>query len=249
MRPPSAVSPSARERQVDVVAVVPALEFAPGVAMGEDVADLADRDDLASGARRALEEVAGQRRDGEVLAMGGAGEIGRRAPDEGAGDDAPDRQRIAQAPRDAADLVEPLQPERLLVRGDLEHRIGRGVADRLQRPQVLLAEFGDDLGARGVAIGRAPPAGCAFSDQRRGQRLREGGNGLREIAPGEVDRRARDLPMARRRILAPRGFDAVAPLARGRRAGESGRVDAARSAHGEAEAERVERGQAQRPGP
>ena len=83
------------ERQVDVFAVVPAFDFAPGAAMGEDVADLADRDDFTASARRALEEVPGQRRHREILAMGGAHEITRRAPDEGAGDDAPDRERIA----------------------------------------------------------------------------------------------------------------------------------------------------------
>ena len=39
------------------------------------------------------------------------------------------------------------------------------------------------------------------------------GNRLREIAPVEVDRRAGDLPMAGRRVLAARGLDAIAPLA------------------------------------
>ena len=38
------------------------------------------------------------------------------------------------------------------MRGDLQHGIDGGVADRLQRPQVLLAEALDDLGAGGVAI-------------------------------------------------------------------------------------------------
>ena len=80
--------------------------------------------------------------------------------------------RIAKAARDAAELVEPLEPERLLVRGDLEHGIGRGVADRLAGPDMLLAELLDDHGAGGVPV--AENAGkLAFGDQRVGQRLRE----------------------------------------------------------------------------
>ena len=40
----------------------------------------------------------------------------------------------------------------LLVRGDLEDAVDRGVADRLAGADVLLAELVDDRGARGVAV-------------------------------------------------------------------------------------------------
>ena len=54
---------------------------------------------------------------------------------------------------------------------------------------------GDDFGARGVAIGENPGQ-AGLRDHRRAQRSRQSGNGLGEIAPGEIDRRAGDLPMA-----------------------------------------------------
>ena len=44
-----------------------------------------------------------------------------RLADEGAGDDAADLQRRGQLEGDLADLVEPLEAEMRLVRGDLEH--------------------------------------------------------------------------------------------------------------------------------
>ena len=54
--------------------------------------------------------------------------------------------------RDAADLVEPLQPEMLFVRADLQDGIGGGVADRLAGADVLLAELLDHVGAGGVLV-------------------------------------------------------------------------------------------------
>ena len=156
--------------------------------------------------------------------------------------------RIAEAARDAAELVEPLEPEGLLMRGDLEHGIGRGVADRLPRPQVLLAELLDDVGARGVPVAedaRKP----ALGDQRCGQRLRKGGDRLREIAPVEIDRRAGDLPMAGGRVLAARRLDPIAPLAAGSRQREARRRPPGRGHHRVAEAERVETRKAERPAP
>ena len=121
--------------------------------MGEDVADLADRDDRAAGARGPLQNIAVRRGHREILAVGGAGKVLGARADERPRDHAADVQRIAQAARDPAKIIEPLQPESLLMRGDLEHRIGGGVADGLQRPQVLLAVVLDDRGARSVAIG------------------------------------------------------------------------------------------------
>ena len=64
------------KREVDVGGVVAALDLAAGEAMGEDVADLADRRDLAPRLDRALQQIVGQRRNREILAVGGAGEIG-----------------------------------------------------------------------------------------------------------------------------------------------------------------------------
>ena len=141
------------EQQIDIAVVVLALALLAGVAMGENVADLADRDDRAAGLRGALQEGcrrAAARRNPCGWACGRS--PSRVSPTKGRAITRPIFKRIAETPRDAAELVEPLEPERLLVRGDLKDRVGRGVADRLQRPHVLLAEFLDDGGAGGVAV-------------------------------------------------------------------------------------------------
>jgi hypothetical protein len=66
---------------------------------------------------------------------------------------------------------------------------------------MLLAEFGDDIGARGVLV--AENAGQVGGGADLGHELFAEGVALgREIAPVEPDRRAGDLPMARRRVLA-----------------------------------------------
>ena len=100
----------------------------------------------------ALQEITVRRRHGEVLAMSRADEILRVRPDERPRDNPSDVQRIAKAARDAAKLVKPLEPERLLVRGDLEHRIRRCVADRLAGADMLFAKLLDDHGAGCVPI-------------------------------------------------------------------------------------------------
>ncbi len=113
----------------------------------------------------------------------------------------PIRKRIAELSGDLADLVEPLQPEMLLVRADLEDGILRGVADRLARADVLLAELLDDVGAGGMLV--AQNAGeLRLRDQRVGEVLRKGRNRVWEIAPFERDRQAGKLPMAGLRVLA-----------------------------------------------
>src|SRR5258707_7726388 len=107
--------------------------------MGEDVPDLADRDDGSASARRSLQNIAIGRRHGEILAIGGARKVLGARADEGAGDNPTDVKRIAQTSRDVAKIIKPLESEGLLVRGDLQNRVGGCVADWFQRPQVLLA--------------------------------------------------------------------------------------------------------------
>src|SRR5271166_1763502 len=55
------------EEKVDVAVVALALALRPGVAMGEDVADLADRDDRTALAGRPLKEIAAGRGNREIL--------------------------------------------------------------------------------------------------------------------------------------------------------------------------------------
>src|SRR5262249_30411488 len=83
------------EEKIDIAVVVRALAFVASVAMGEDVADLADRDDGAAGAGRSLQKVSVRRGNGEILAIGGAGKVLGARAEERTGDHAPDPQRIA----------------------------------------------------------------------------------------------------------------------------------------------------------
>src|SRR5208282_6164408 len=82
------------EQEVDVAVVALALALVPGVAMGEDIADLADRDDRPARARRPLQEIAVRRGNREILAIGGANEVPGARADEGTGDDAADVEGI-----------------------------------------------------------------------------------------------------------------------------------------------------------
>ena len=185
------------DEEVDVAVVALALALLAGVAMGEDVADLADRDDRAARARGALQEIAGRRRNREILAVGGADEILGALADERPGDDAADVERIAEPARDAAEIVEPLEPERLLMRGDLQHRIGRGVADRLQRPQVLLAVVLDDSSCPDACRLARMPGSLPSAISAIGQRGRERRGSFRGNSPSRIRPACRQSPNGR----------------------------------------------------
>ena len=136
-----------------------------------------------------------------VLAVRRALEGVRGFADERPRDDAADIERLGQLLRDRTDGVEPLETEMRLVRGDLKHRVGRGVADRLAGADVLLAQLADDVGAGGVAI--AEDAGQAAARDQRGDEIgREARPRAWEKSPGERHRQAGDFPMAARRVLA-----------------------------------------------
>ncbi len=173
--------------------------------------------------------------------------VGGVGADEGARDDAADVERIAETPRDFAQRIEPFEAERLLMRGDLQHGIGRRVANRLQTAQMFLAEFLDDSHARGVLVSKDARK-ARLGDQRLGEVGRESRNGLTEIAPLEPHRRSSDFPMARGRVFPERRFDSITPLAGGLAKTEAGRGRAGGGLHRVAEAEAIEIGQFERAG-
>jgi len=140
-------------RQAGIVAV--GLDLPARRAMGEDVADLAHRDDGTARLRQRVEDGVGRRRHGEILAVAGALEAGLGRADEGPRDDAADLVGVAELASDAAQLVEALEPERLLMCRDLQHAVDRGVEDRLAGAHMLRAVFVDDGGAVTVDEGAA----------------------------------------------------------------------------------------------
>ena len=79
--------------------------------MGEDVADLADADDLRAARDQPVEQGRLRRWYGVVAAVGGTLEGGGGLSDEGPGDDPADVQRVCEYSDDLAEFVEALQPE------------------------------------------------------------------------------------------------------------------------------------------
>ena len=136
-------------------------------------------------------------------------------------------------PGDAAGVVELLERDRLLVRGDLEDRVGARVDDPLARPLVLLAELLDDLRpARGHVPEHAVPR---LVHERVDHLVREpvrvGRHRLRSEDPHQ-------LPVAGRGVLATR------PLEQPPRDGRRPRLRrAAEQRLDVPEAQRLERGQ------
>src|SRR6185437_11835423 len=196
------------------------LDLAASAAMRENVTDLADRHHAAALRLEAVEQCRRRRRHGEIAAAGGAAE-GAGHADKGPRDDAPNAIGLDQLAGDAADRVEALEAECLLVPGDLEDAVGRGVGDRLPGGEMLGAELVDDRRARGVTVAEEArqlrPLHQPFRESRGKAR-----HGAREIAPVESDGYAGHFPMSARRVLAAAGFRGVAPSADGRGRGEAG---------------------------
>ena len=107
------------------------LDFTAGAGVGENVADLADRDDSAAGLRETIEKRGRWRQHRIILAIGGAGEIAGSGADEGAGDDAADVQFIGQLAGNPADVIEMLEAEAFFVGGNLDDTVGACIDNRL----------------------------------------------------------------------------------------------------------------------
>ncbi len=190
-----------RQRRVPQAVQAVGLDLPRHAHPGVDIRDLADRDHLPARARELVEHGGRRRRHRQVAAIAGAGEVVRRVAHEGPRDHAADVVGIHLLAGDLAEAVEPLEAEAAFVAGDLEHRVGRGIEDRLAGGDVLGTERGDDVGARGMAVAEVARQAPAPHD-RVEQRRRERGLALAEITPVEAHRHAGHLPVAGRRVLA-----------------------------------------------
>ena len=130
------------------------LDFTAGAGVGENVADLADRNDGAARLGEAIEKRGRRRQHRIILAVGGAGEIVGGGADEGARDDAADIQFIGQLAGNLADVIETLEAEAFLMRGDLDDTVSACIDNRFAGRHVFRAEFFDDLGAGGMLVCR-----------------------------------------------------------------------------------------------
>src|SRR5690606_17287999 len=111
--------------------IVGRLELVGHPAPRENIRNLPDRENTASRVLGAIEQSRLGRRDREVAPVGGALETGRILAHEGARDHTTYSKAFSVLKNGLTKLIEPFKAEILLVRGDLEHRIRRGVEDRL----------------------------------------------------------------------------------------------------------------------
>ena len=181
-----------RERLVDVLA-------------GEDVVDLADAVDLLAARAQQREVVRPPRLERVVVPVRGPLVLARHA-EERPRDHPPDGVLAGEdLARDAAGLVQLLERDRLLVRGDLEDRVGARVDDPLARFLVFLAELLDDLRPAGGHVADDAVAGAVHErvDHLVGEAVRVGRHRLRRDD-------AHQLPVAGRRVLAARALEQTA---------------------------------------
>ena len=114
---------------------------------GKDIVDLTHPGYLVAGIVQAVKQGGRRRRQGDIVAPGGALEVAGCA-DERTGNHP--SHRILPGEDPASDLTDPVKfrdRDDLLVGGDLKHAVGRGVDDGRAGLQVLPAQFLDDLGA------------------------------------------------------------------------------------------------------
>ena len=175
------------------------------MSLREDVADLSDAVDLAPGVADVREVVRAARLEREVVAVRRplvrAWLAGERPRDHTA-DSVLAGEDLA---RDAAAGVELLQRDRVLVRGDLEDRVGARVDDPFPRSLMLFAELLDDLRAARRPVAEHTVAGPVHEGVdhlvREPERVRR--HRLRRHDPHQ-------LPVADRRVLALRTFEQAA---------------------------------------
>ena len=146
--------------------------------------------------------VGAERDQGEVAAVRGPAEGARRA-DERARDDPPDSQADPrELVRDLAPSIQLRDRHDVLVRGDLEHAVGRRVDDRLAGAQVLRAELLDD--------GRAATPPCSPSVLRPMRRsnssMSSAGKPVGKHGKRPLEDEPHQLPVPGDRVLAGRRF-------------------------------------------
>ena len=199
-------------------------------AAGEDVADLADAGDADAGVLQFVQHRA-RRPKRIVVPVGRAFEVAVRAG-EGPRNHASDFPGVGQTARNTADFVQTLQRDHVLMGGDLQDRIGRGVENGISAGDVFRTELIKNGGAAGGLIAEESDSGLAFDGADQfGRKFFKGGERFFQHDPG-------DFPMSRGGVLPGRTPGHDAETAGLRNAG-------GRTVEGEAEAEPVKVGRLQ----
>jgi len=162
--------------------------------------DLPDADHADACGREEVQHRLVVRRHREILAVVGPA-IVSGGPHERPRDHARDAVRVQDPPRGLARPVEFLERDRLLVRGDLEDRVGRGIDDQVSGALMLLPESSDDLRA---ARGHVPEHAASGLAAERVEDL--GWKAVREQRERTIEDDSGHLPVSGRRVLAGRGL-------------------------------------------
>ena len=96
-------------------------------------------------------------RHGKIAPITGAPERLRTIADERPRDDTADNKIIDELAGDPGEVEQAAEAKGLLVGGDLQHGVGRGVDDGLTARHVLETELGDDGRAGGMPVAEDPP--------------------------------------------------------------------------------------------
>ena len=121
--------------------------------VGINIGDLADGNDFAAALfDQFLQNRRRRRLHRIIVAVARAFKFTRAFADKRPRDHAPDVVIVQLLAHDFAQFVQAFQTKMSLVRGDLKYRIRRGVENRFARADVLLTQFIQNHGARGVAI-------------------------------------------------------------------------------------------------
>lgn len=116
------------ERGIEMRHIARPLDFLARKTMRENIAYFADRHVFPRRGREPFKQIARRRRETKILAARSADEAVARVAFKGPRDDAADVERIAEAPRNAAEIIKPLAAKDRFMRSDLQNRIGGGVA-------------------------------------------------------------------------------------------------------------------------
>ena len=116
-------------------------------AMGKNIGDLANGDDVAALPFGDVKDSVLGRRDRIVAAVPRSPEAVARISDKGPRDHATDIKRIEETAGNGTEFIQVIEPKCLFVRRDLKHTVCRSVADRLSAFHVGSAKPRDDLGS------------------------------------------------------------------------------------------------------
>ena len=209
----------------------------------KDVTDFAHSMGRPTRLCRPIQQGRRGRGHGVIVAVGGAVERLRRAG-EGPRNHTAHVHRVQMRGKRGTKRKQTVKAKTFLVRGNLEHAIGRGVADRPTSFQMRFNMLGDDGHARRMAVAQDTVRSRQLAHQRH-QIGRKGGDGVRKIGPLPRHGHPCQFPMSRGRVFATADLGCRPPQAL-RHKRQARRFSARGKAYGSAQTQPIQMRQMQR---